>query len=1087
MRRRLTVIGTAVVLVLAVLGTLIFQGLPAPDFLRSRIEARLTAQLGGQDVRIREIRLSMFQHGLNPVLSMQELTLEESGGRLRARIPSLSAEVAIWPLIAGKVRPVSVLVDSAQFRLKRNAEGKIDFQIGDETEDATDAVGLSASPEDLKTLLKTVENYRDIPALRHLKRVVASNSYLVFSDAVSHQTWRLENGRFLFEDGADGQAATVTFKLKNQAGDPARVAFLWRREAGEDVSILTTNFNNLDTSAIAAQLPALGWMRVLEAQASGSLSVDVSPDTGLGNLRAVLDIGNGRIRQAGDNIAARFNGASMRLVYDGPDNKVTFDELRLDTELANFRGAGVAYITSGEDGVADSLIAQVQFTDLNLDPPGLFAAPLSFARGAVDMRVRLDNLSIDIGQLVLEDRDTRYVLKGAIAPVDDQWQGRLDLSVDQLPAARLKALWPLTFKPKTRDWLAKNLLGGMAQNATASVRIAPGALPEITLGFDIADANVRFLKGLPPIEQGSGYGLMRDNMLTIVMEDGGLTAPNGAAVDLSGSIFRIVDTRVKFGLAEVDLKTKSSVTSLLEVIDLPPFEFLSKAGIATDIAQGHIETGGKVAFNLMPKIQLADVDLSMTGELSQMRSDALVAGKTLAADTLKAVVDKKGLTISGRGTLEGLPVSGVWRQNFGPDAKGRSRLDGRVELSARFLSVFNISLPKDMVSGTGSATLTVDLAQGQKPHFQLVSDLERVALALSPLGWAKPAGETGELLVAGRFGTPPLIETLELSAPGLDVTGRVDLKADGSLDVARFPEVNVGNWFRSPIEIRPGTDGMVDFTLLGGAIDFRRSKFSSSTSTGQGSRIAVRLDRLVLSDSIAVTDIQGDLDTTGGMSGAFEGRVNGGARIVGTMAPLPGGTAVRLTSDNAGAVMKSAGIFDSVIDGRLDMLLFPSGKTGVYNGSLNAQGPRVQNATALSEILTAISVVGIVEQLDGSGITFTDVDAKFVLTPSAITLTEASAVGSSLGLTMEGYYDFAGDNMDMQGVITPIYALNGLFEQSKLFGQFFGKKRGEGLIGFTYTLSGSADAPIVGVNPLSALTPGLFREIFRKPIPKPPE
>jgi len=97
---------------------------------------------------------------------------------------------------------------------------------------------------------------------------------------------------------------------------------------------------------------------------------------------------------------------------------------------------------------------------------------------------------------------------------------------------------------------------------------------------------------------------------------------------------------------------------------------------------------------------------------------------------------------------------------------------------------------------------------------------------------------------------------------------------------------------------------------------------------------------------------------------------------------------------------------------------------------------------------------------------------------------QSSAVGASLGLTMEGTYEFAKQKMDMRGVITPIYLLNGLLEQSKIFGGLFGRKKGEGLFGFTYTLKGNVDAPKVGVNPLSILTPGLFREIFRQPIPK---
>jgi hypothetical protein len=38
----------------------------------------------------------------------------------------------------------------------------------------------------------------------------------------------------------------------------------------------------------------------------------------------------------------------------------------------------------------------------------------------------------------------------------------------------------------------------------------------------------------------------------------------------------------------------------------------------------------------------------------------------------------------------------------------------------------------------------------------------------------------------------------------------------------------------------------------------------------------------------------------------------------------------------------------------------------------------------------------------------------------------------------------------------------------------------------TYTLSGSADEPKMSVNPLSVLTPGIFRRIFEGSVPSAP-
>jgi len=64
----------------------------------------------------------------------------------------------------------------------------------------------------------------------------------------------------------------------------------------------------------------------------------------------------------------------------------------------------------------------------------------------------------------------------------------------------------------------------------------------------------------------------------------------------------------------------------------------------------------------------------------------------------------------------------------------------------------------------------------------------------------------------------------------------------------------------------------------------------------------------------------------------------------------------------------------------------------------------------------------------------------------------------------------------MQGVISPIYIINGV-------GAIMSKK-GEGLIGFNFNLKGKTGDVKLLVNPLSALTPAMFRNIFRRPPPE---
>lgn len=152
-----------------------------------------------------------------------------------------------------------------------------------------------------------------------------------------------------------------------------------------------------------------------------------------------------------------------------------------------------------------------------------------------------------------------------------------------------------------------------------------------------------------------------------------------------------------------------------------------------------------------------------------------------------------------------------------------------------------------------------------------------------------------------------------------------------------------------------------------------------------------------------------------------------------------------------------------------------AGQPGSYDGALDVVNTRLREAPGIASLLDAISIVGLLDQLEGPGILFTEVEARFRLTPDQLVLTRSSATGPSMGISMDGTYNLGAGTLDFQGVLSPIFFLNGI-------GSIFTRK-GEGLIGFNFNLTGPANQPNVGVNPLSALTPGMFREIFRRPPP----
>jgi hypothetical protein len=262
-------------------------------------------------------------------------------------------------------------------------------------------------------------------------------------------------------------------------------------------------------------------------------------------------------------------------------------------------------------------------------------------------------------------------------------------------------------------------------------------------------------------------------------------------------------------------------------------------------------------------------------------------------------------------------------------------------------------------------------------------------------------------------------------------------------------------------------------SIRGGQLDLRRASFGAGG--GDSGPISIALDRLQVTEGIALTRFSGEFDGGGGFSGQFNAQLNGAAALQGTVAPQNGGSAVRIRSDDAGGIVRAAGLMDNAIGGSFDLTLLPTGGEGTFDGRLAIRRIRVRDAPGIAALLDAVSVVGLLQQLDGQGLSFDEVDARFRLTPSQVILAEASAVGPGLGISLDGIYTLATQQVDFQGVLSPFYLINAIGSVLT--------RRGEGLIGFNFNILGSTSAPQVSVNPLSAFTPGMFREIFRRPPP----
>ncbi len=186
-----------------------------------------------------------------------------------------------------------------------------------------------------------------------------------------------------------------------------------------------------------------------------------------------------------------------------------------------------------------------------------------------------------------------------------------------------------------------------------------------------------------------------------------------------------------------------------------------------------------------------------------------------------------------------------------------------------------------------------------------------------------------------------------------------------------------------------------------------------------------------------------------------------------------------LRSDDAGALLADLGLNESAVGGTLRVRARLLSGGFAMAGRAAIDDIRIGGGRALDPVVRRAIRDGVVNEADAAGgYHFDRVEAPFRLEGGRLTVTEAMAVGPVLGIKVDGSYQTATGALDLSGVLTPAYAINGLLNRIPIIGELLGGE-GEGLIGLTFAVGGTADDPNVSVNPLSALAPGVLRRVFQ--------
>jgi hypothetical protein len=340
---------------------------------------------------------------------------------------------------------------------------------------------------------------------------------------------------------------------------------------------------------------------------------------------------------------------------------------------------------------------------------------------------------------------------------------------------------------------------------------------------------------------------------------------------------------------------------------------------------------------------------------------------------------------------------------------------------------------------------------------------------------------------AGEDAPARLRGSIEGSNAGMQ--GEIALDAEGlhsaALTALRFEGTNV------TADVARDADGRYDVHLGGRVLDlaplFERMRADDDESDLPRIRWALNgeVASLLTGAGIELVDVraQGRGEAADIEFLQVAGTIQDGGTLDLGLATSGADRKLNLSSDQGAKIIKALGIHDHLVGGRLTVAatIRNDASETAGEGEIDMSDFRIMEAPLLAKILSLGSLDGLATMLGREGIGVARTRVPFSWSGKTITIRGARAVGA-IGATADGTVDRERNAVDIRGQVIPAYTLNSALGKIPLIGNLLVGGEGKGVFGIDYTVTGTSEAPRIGVNPMSMLAPGVLRQLFIEPF-----
>lgn len=712
--------------------------------------------------------------------------------------------------------------------------------------------------------------------------------------------------------------------------------------------------------------------------------------------------------------------------------------------------------------------------------------PLIFNRIAIGLRFDTDRKRVLLTQADISNGEIGVAGTGS---VEYSGEPRLTLGFAGTPmsASALKRMWPILIVPEVREWVIERVERGSLQRIEVGVnspvrnlsRRGP-PIPDDGLDVNIVASGVtlRPVDEMPLVRDADLKARVTGRTATVTIGQAVSDTPTGRKLNISDFVFEVPDMAPKPSPAKIRFRIDGPVPAMAEILASDRLSEFSGTLIDPNTSKGTVSALVTLGLPVKGSLSKADTTFAISADLGGFSADKLVMNQKLESNALKVTANNAGYQVKGEVKING--------QSASLDYRKPNEGDADIKLQATLDDASRARLGFDLGPAvSGAIPLKLSGKIGETSRMGIEADLTALKLDNILPGWVKLPGKSSRAffnVVQKQQSTR--LEDVVIDGGGVSIKGSLEVDQNGDLINANFPTYSPSEGDKTSLKAERLPDGALKVTMRGDVFDgrgFLKSAISGKQTDTKSKTKSIDFDVDLKLGAVAgfygeaLRSVDVKFSRRNGVIRSFSlsGKLGRDTPLTADLRRPQGREVIYLETADAGAFLRFSDTYSKVIGGQLSLAMDPpTVEPSAKEGLINVRDFSIKGEASLDRAVAG-GPAGA-----QSGVSFSRVRAEFTRLNGQLKIREGVLKGPMIGGTIEGSLDFPGNQVRMSGTFVPMYGLNNMFGQIPLLGLIIGGGSNEGLIGMTYEIVGSPSQPVLRVNPISAMAPGVLRKIF---------